>query len=70
MRKYKREYAGITAHSRMIARITSSGKITTLFQVTKDGLPDYETSAALTHKEAVKDAVLFWIKKGLIERPI
>lgn len=54
---YKREYAGIEAF------VIKTG---TIFLVTKGDSLEYSTSAALTHKEAVKDAVCFWKKKGLI----
>lgn len=56
-RVYKRSYAGVDAF------VIKTGSI---FMVNKDGVLEYKTSAALTHKEAVKDAVCFWKKQGLI----
>lgn len=67
-RKYKREHAGITASSRLVGFFNNAAqKFCTVFVVDKEGLPEYKTSAALTHKEAVADAVRFWKKQGLIE---
>lgn len=65
-RAYKREYRGVTAHSKLVSALGPNGKLTTVYVVTKDGVPDYRTSAALTHKEAVMDAVNFWIKNKVI----
>lgn len=67
-RLYKREHRGVSAHSKLVSFMNESGKSRTCYVVTKDGLPEYKSSAALTHKEAVQDAVNFWMKNNLIPK--
>lgn len=64
--KYKREHKGIEASSELVSVVGHNGKIRTVYIVRKKGLPDYRSSAALTHQEAVKDAVNYWLKTGAL----
>ena len=67
-REYKREHRGVAVHSELVSFKNESGKQRTCYVVRKAGIPEYKDSSALSHKEAVANAVNFWMKQGLIPK--
>lgn len=67
-RRYKREHKGVTAHSELISFTNGRGNSRACYVVKKDGMPEYKDSSALSHKEAVQNAVNYWMKQGLIPK--
>lgn len=65
-RRYKKTHRGVTVHTTLASFMNTSGRLRTVYVVSKEGLEDYRCSASITHQEAAQNAVNFWMNKGKI----